>query len=149
MYRGIAKLVGMDVLGRATDLDEQLTILGDAWDRYDYFFVHHKATDSAGEDGDRPRKIAAIERLDAAIPAIRALGPDVLMVSGDHSTPTQMAAHSWHPVPIVLHGPRCGRDDTTRFGERWCRNGALGTRPMRTMMPILLANAGRLTKYGA
>jgi 2,3-bisphosphoglycerate-independent phosphoglycerate mutase len=149
MYRGIAKLVGMDVLGRATDLDEQLTILGDAWGRYDYFFVHHKATDSAGEDGDRPRKIAAIERLDAAIPAIRALGPDVLMVSGDHSTPTQMAAHSWHPVPIVLHGPRCGRDDTTRFGERWCRNGALGTRPMRTMMPILLANAGRLTKYGA
>jgi len=149
MYRGIAKLVGMDVLGRATDLDEQLTILGDAWDRYDYFFVHHKATDSAGEDGDRARKIAAIERLDAAIPAIRALGPDVLMVSGDHATPTQMAAHSWHPVPIVLHGPRCGRDDTTRFGERWCRTGALGTRPMRTMMPILLANAGRLTKYGA
>jgi 2,3-bisphosphoglycerate-independent phosphoglycerate mutase len=149
MYRGIAKLVGMDVLGRATDLDEQLSILRDAWDRYDYFFVHHNATDSAGEDGDRRRKIAAIEQLDAAIPAIRALGPDVLMVSGDHSTPTQMAAHSWHPVPIVLHGPRCGRDDTTRFGERWCRNGALGTRPMRTMMPILLANAGRLTKYGA
>ena len=149
MYRGIAKLVGMDVLGRAADLDEQLSILGDAWAHYDYFFVHHKDADSAGEDGDRALKIAAIERLDAAIPAIRALGPAVLMVSGDHSTPTQMAAHSWHPVPIVLHGPHCGRDDTTRFGERWCRHGALGTRPMRTMMPILLANAGRLTKFGA
>ena len=149
MYRGIAKLVGMDVLGRARDLDEQLAILRDAWGGYDYFFLHHKATDSAGEDGDRPRKIAAIEQLDAAIPAIRALGPDVLMVSGDHSTPTQMAAHSWHPVPILLHGPRCGRDGTTRFGERWCATGALGTRPMKTMMPILLANAGRLAKYGA
>ena len=149
MYRGIAKLVGMDVLGRATGLDEQLAILGDAWDGYDFFFVHHKATDSAGEDGDRARKIAAIEELDAAVPAIRALGPDVLMVSGDHATPSQLAAHSWHPVPIVVHGPRCGRDETTRFGERWCRAGALGLRPMKTMMPILLANAGRLAKYGA
>jgi 2,3-bisphosphoglycerate-independent phosphoglycerate mutase len=149
MYRGIAKLVGMDVLGRAGNLDEQLGILRDAWDDYDFFFVHHKATDAAGEDGDRSRKIAAIEEVDAAIPAIRALRPDVLMVSGDHSTPSQMAAHSWHPVPIVLHGPNCGRDDTTRFGERWCRHGALGPRPMKTMMPILLANAGRLTKYGA
>ena len=149
MYRGIAKLVGMDVLGRAVNLDEQVAVLGDAWADYDYFFLHHKATDSAGEDGDRPRKIAAIEQLDAVVPAIRALGPDVLMVSGDHATPSQMAAHSWHPVPIVLHGPRGGRDDTTRFGERWCRHGALGTRPMKTMMPILLANAGRLAKYGA
>ncbi len=149
MYRGIARLLGMDVLGRPADLDEQLTILQDAWDDYDYFFVHHKATDSAGEDGDRPRKIAAIERLDAAIPALMALRPDVVMVSGDHSTPTQMAAHSWHPVPIVLWSARCGRDDTDRFGERWCRAGGLGTRPMKTMMPILLANAGRLDKYGA
>lgn len=149
MYRGIARLLGMDVLGRPGDLDEQLAILGEAWGDYDYFFVHHKATDSAGEDGDRPRKIAAIERLDAAIPALRELGPDVLMVSGDHSTPTQMAAHSWHPVPVVVWGPRCGRDATKRFGERWCLGGGLGTRPMKTMMPILLANAGRLAKYGA
>ena len=149
MYRGIARLLGMDVLGRAKDLDEQLEILSDHWGQYDYFFVHHKATDSAGEDGDRARKIAAIESLDAAVPAIRALGPTVLMVSGDHSTPTQMAAHSWHPVPIVVWGERCGRDATTRFGERWCLGGGLGLRPMKTMMPILLANSGRLQKYGA
>ena len=149
MYRGIARLLGMDVLGAPTGLDEQLAVLSGAWAEYDYFFVHHKATDSAGEDGDRPRKIAAIEKLDAALPAILDLGPDVVMVSGDHSTPTQMAAHSWHPVPIVLWGPRVGRDETDRFGERWCRLGGLGTRPMRTMMPILLANAGRLQKYGA
>jgi 2,3-bisphosphoglycerate-independent phosphoglycerate mutase len=149
MYRGIARLLGMDVLGAPADLDEQLSILSEAWEDYDYFFFHHKATDSAGEDGDRPRKIAAIERLDAALPAILALGPDVVMVSGDHATPTQMAAHSWHPVPIVLWGPRVGRDDTDTFGERWCRWGGLGTRPMKTMMPILLANADRLQKYGA
>ncbi|HEY3240647.1 MAG TPA: 2,3-bisphosphoglycerate-independent phosphoglycerate mutase [Acidimicrobiia bacterium] len=149
MYRGIARLLGMDVLGSPADLDEQLSILRDAWGDYDYFFFHHKATDSAGEDGDRPRKIAAIERLDAALPAILELGPDVVMVSGDHATPTQMAAHSWHPVPVVLWGPRVGRDETDRFGERWCRQGGLGTRPMRTMMPILLANADRLQKYGA
>jgi len=73
----------------------------------------------------------------------------VVMVSGDHSTPTQMAAHSWHPVPAVVWGPRCGKDDTDRFGERWCLSGGLGLRPMKTMMPILLANAGRLQKYGA
>ena len=149
MYRGIARLLSMDVLGQAADLDEQLRILREHWDGYDFFFVHHKATDSAGEDGDRPRKIAAIERLDAAIPVILELGPTVLMVSGDHATPTQMAAHSWHPVPVVVWGPRCGRDATSRFGERWCLSGGLGLRPMRTMMPILLANAGRLQKYGA
>ena len=149
MYRGIARLLGMDVLGSPADLDEQLAILRESWADYDYFFFHHKATDSAGEDGDRPRKIAAIERLDAALPAILDLGPDVVMVSGDHATPTQMAAHSWHPVPVVLWGPRVGRDESDRFGERWCRQGGLGTRPMRTMMPILLANADRLQKYGA
>ncbi|MGH9042467.1 MAG: 2,3-bisphosphoglycerate-independent phosphoglycerate mutase [Acidimicrobiia bacterium] len=149
MYRGIARLLGMDVLGAPDGLDEQLGILSEAWGDYDYFFFHHKATDSAGEDGDRPRKIAAIETLDAAVPAILDLGPDVVMVSGDHATPTQMAAHSWHPVPIVLWGSRVGRDDSDRFGERWCRHGGLGTRPMKTMMPILLANAGRLQKYGA
>ena len=149
MYRGIARLLGMDVLGQPENLEEQLAILRDAWADYDYFFVHHKATDSAGEDGDRPRKIAAIEKLDAAIPALRELGPDVVMVSGDHSTPTQMAAHSWHPVPAVVWGARCGKDDTDRFGERWCLSGGLGLRPMKTMMPILLANAGRLQKYGA
>lgn len=149
MYRGIARLLGMEVLGQPADLDDQLAILRGAWDRFDYFFVHHKYTDSAGEDGDRSRKIAAIEQLDAAIPAIRALGPDVIMVSGDHATPSQMAAHSWHPVPVLVWSTRCGRDDVTQFGERWCLSGALGIRPMKDMMAILLANADRLQKYGA
>jgi len=149
MYRGIARLLGMDVLGRPADLAEQVQTVRDHWDAYDYFFVHHKYTDSAGEDGDRIRKIAAIETLDEAVPALRALEPDVLAVSGDHSTPSQMAAHSWHPVPTLLWSERCGRDDVTRFGERWVSGGGLGIRPTKDLMAFLLANSGRLQKYGA
>ena len=149
MYRGIARLLGMDVLGNAADLDEQLDVLRGAWNDHDYFFLHHKYTDSAGEDGDRPRKIAAIERLDAVVPALRDLGPDVIAVTGDHATPSQMAAHSWHPVPTLLWSERCGRDQVECFGERWCLGGGLGIRPTKHLMPVMLANAGRLQKYGA
>jgi 2,3-bisphosphoglycerate-independent phosphoglycerate mutase len=149
MYRGIARLLGMDVLGQPMTLDEELRILRGAWRDYDYFFLHHKGTDSAGEDGDRPRKIAAVEQLDAVLPELRALGPDVIVVSGDHSTPTQVAAHSWHPVPALLWSERCGRDEVDRFGERWCRQGGLGLRPTKDLMGLMLANAGRLQKYGA
>jgi 2,3-bisphosphoglycerate-independent phosphoglycerate mutase len=149
MYRGLARLLGMEVLGHPTTLADELQILRDAWSEYDYFFLHHKGTDSAGEDGDRPRKIAAIEQLDAVVPELRALGPDVIAVSGDHSTPTQMAAHSWHPVPALLWSERCGRDDVDRFGERSCLQGGLGLRPTKDLMRVMLANAGRLQKYGA
>lgn len=149
MYRGIARLLGMDVIGHPTDLDEQLEILRAVWSTYDYFFLHHKYTDSAGEDGDRARKIAAIETLDAVVPQLRDLGPDVIVVSGDHSTPSQMAAHSWHPVPALLWSERCGRDEVEQFGERWCLRGGLGIRPTRDLMAFMLANAGRLQKYGA
>jgi 2,3-bisphosphoglycerate-independent phosphoglycerate mutase len=149
MYRGIARLLGMDVLGRPANLDEQLTTLAESWSDYDYFFLHHKYTDSAGEDGDRARKIAAIETLDAALPRLRSLNPDVVVVSGDHATPSQMAAHSWHAVPALLWSERCGRDPVDRFGERWCLQGALGRRPTKDLMPIILANADRLQKYGA
>jgi 2,3-bisphosphoglycerate-independent phosphoglycerate mutase len=149
MYRGIARLLGMDVLGQPADLTEQVAILRRAWADHDYFFLHHKYTDSAGEDGDRPRKIAAIEQLDAVVPELRDLGPDVVAVSGDHSTPSQMAAHSWHAVPVLLWGERSGRDEVERFGERWCRAGGLGLRPTKDLMAFLLANAGRLQKYGA
>jgi 2,3-bisphosphoglycerate-independent phosphoglycerate mutase len=149
MYRGIARLVGMEVLPKAADLDGQLDLLRDHWDAYDYFFLHHKGTDSAGEDGDFDRKVAAIEALDAAVPRLRELGPDVIVVTGDHSTPSQMAAHSWHPVPALMWSERVGRDGTERFGERWCAAGGLGLRPTKDLMAIALANAGRLAKYGA
>lgn len=149
MYRGIARLLGMDVLGAPGSLDDELQILGDVWDEYDYFFLHHKGTDSAGEDGDAARKVRAIEQLDAVVPQLRRLEPDVIAVSGDHSTPSQMAAHSWHPVPALLWSDRCGHDEVEHFGERWCLRGGLGLRPTKDLMALMLANAGRLQKYGA
>jgi 2,3-bisphosphoglycerate-independent phosphoglycerate mutase len=149
MYRGVGSLVGMDVLPRPANLDEELALLRKYWDDYDYFFFHHKSPDSAGEDGNFEAKVAAIEALDGAIPEIVAMAPDVIIVTGDHSTPSQMAAHSWHPVPVLMWGPRVGRDDQTRFGERWCLHGALGRRPGKHLMPLALGASGRLAKFGA
>jgi 2,3-bisphosphoglycerate-independent phosphoglycerate mutase len=150
MYRGIARLLGFDVLGPPADLMDQVRLLEKHREDADFFFVHVKDADAAGEDGDRDAKIAAIERVDEAVPDVAAaLEPGVIAVTGDHATPSQMAAHSWHAVPVVVHGPRSGRDDTDRFGERWCRAGGLGIRPSMELLPILMANAGRLAKYGA
>ena len=150
MYRGIARLLGFEVLGPPADLTDQVRLLEKHREDADYFFVHVKDADAAGEDGDRAAKITAIERVDEAIPdLLAALEPGVIAVTGDHATPSQMAAHSWHPVPVVVHGPHCGRDDTDRFGERWCRAGGLGIRPSTELLPILMANAGHLAKYGA
>jgi 2,3-bisphosphoglycerate-independent phosphoglycerate mutase len=150
MYRGIAALLGFDVLGPPADMTEQVRLLEKHREDADLFFVHVKAADAAGEDGDRAAKIAAIEGVDEAVPELVAASePGVIAVTGDHATPSQMAAHSWHPVPVVVHGPRCGRDDTERFGERWCRAGGLGVRPSVELLPILMANAGHLSKYGA
>jgi 2,3-bisphosphoglycerate-independent phosphoglycerate mutase len=150
MYRGIAALLGFDVLGPPADTTEQVRLLEKHREEADLFFVHVKDADAAGEDGDRAAKIAAIEHVDDAIPElIAAADPTVVAVTGDHATPSQMAAHSWHPVPVLVHGPRCGRDDTDRFGERWCRAGGLGIRPSTELLPILMANAGHLGKYGA
>jgi len=149
MYRGIGRLVGMDPVGPPATIDEQLVLLKEHWDNYDLFFFHHKPADSAGEDGDFDAKVAAIEALDVVIPQLMAMGPDVVAVTGDHATPSQMAAHSWHPVPVLVHAERAGRDGVARFGERDCLQGALGRRPARELMPILLNVAGRLAKYGA
>jgi 2,3-bisphosphoglycerate-independent phosphoglycerate mutase len=149
MYRGIGRLVGMDVVGPPATIDEQLVLLKEHWDDYDLFFFHHKPSDSAGEDGNFDGKVAAIEALDAVVPQLMAMGPDVIAVTGDHATPSQMAAHSWHPVPVLVHGDRVGRDQVTKFGERYCLQGALGRRPARELMPIMLNVAGRLAKYGA
>lgn len=149
MYRGITRLLGFEVLPKASGLAEQVALTREAWDRSDYVFIHHKATDAAGEDGNREGKIAAIEAVDEIIPDLRALEPDVIMVTGDHATPPQMAGHGFHPVPVVMTGRHLGADDVTSFGERAAVGGMLGLRPMAHMMPILLASAGRLTKYGA
>ena len=150
MYRGIARLLGFEVLDDPQDLEEQARLLEKHRDDADLFFVHHKDADTAGEDGDRTAKIRAIERLDAAMPdLLAACEPGVVAVTGDHATPAQLAAHSWHPVPALIHGARVGRDEVDRFGERWCRAGALGRRPSRELLAILMAGAGRLEKFGA
>ena len=150
MYRGIARLLGFEVLDDPQDLDDQARLLEKHRDDADLFFVHHKDADAAGEDGDRTAKIRAIERLDAAMPdLLAACEPGVVAVTGDHATPAQLAAHSWHPVPVLVHGDRVGRGGVDRFGERWCLAGALGRRPSRDLLAILMAGAGRLEKFGA
>jgi 2,3-bisphosphoglycerate-independent phosphoglycerate mutase len=149
MYRGLARLVGMDVLKTGSTFADEVTTLRAHWDAYDYVFLHYKDTDKAGEDGDFPGKVAALERLDAFIPAIEALAPDVLVVTGDHATPAVLQGHSWHPVPVVLAGRYALPDAVDRFTERACVGGSLGTLPAHDLMPLVLAHALRLTKYGA
>lgn len=149
MYRGLAKLVGMTVLPTGSSYDEEVGTLRQHWDDFDFFFVHYKPADSAGEDGDFEAKVAALEAFDKAVPKLQALSPDVLMVAGDHSTPAVLAGHSWHPVPFLLHS-RWGRpDDADAFNERACLRGALGIFPATEAMPLAMAHAQRLTKYGA
>lgn len=150
MYRGLARLVGMEILETGDTLDEELQALERHWDGYDFFYLHVKRIDSAGEDGDFNRKVALIEEVDKQVPKIMNLQPDVLIVTGDHSTPSVLASHSWHPVPVLLRSGHCRPDDVNRFGERPCIAGALGPRfPAKDLMVLALANAKRLNKFGA
>jgi 2,3-bisphosphoglycerate-independent phosphoglycerate mutase len=149
MYRGLARLVGMTILQPGTDLAGQIEALRRHWDDADFFFAHYKYTDAAGEDGDFDRKVACIEEVDAAIPRILELGPDVLIVTGDHSTPATLRSHSWHPVPVVLAAATCRPDTATSFGERACLQGGLGQIEAKYLLPLALAHAGRLAKFGA
>jgi 2,3-bisphosphoglycerate-independent phosphoglycerate mutase len=150
MYRGAARLVGMTVLPTGETVQEELETLRAHWGEYDFFFVHVKKTDSAGEDGDFERKVSLIEEVDKlVIPAILRLLPDVLVVTGDHSTPAMLRSHSWHPVPVLLYSRHCRSDSSTSFSERDCARGALGRFPATNIMPLALANALRLTKFGA
>lgn len=151
MYKGLASLVGMDLLGSPASLDEEITVLEKAWREtdYDFFFVHFKYTDSRGEDGDFDAKVKMIEQFDAIIPRVEALRPDVLIVTGDHSTPAKLKSHSWHPVPTLLVAGTCRPDGATEFSEKACRLGGLGHFEAIYLMPLALAHAGRLAKFGA
>ena len=150
MYRGVGKLVGMEVIETGTEVEDEFDTLEKRWNDYDFFFFHVKPTDSAGENGDYDLKVSIIERVDRLIPRLMALKPDSLLVTGDHSTPAAMKAHSWHPVPALLWSPLCRPDDVRVFGERACVNGGLGPRiPGADLMPLMMANAGRLEKFGA
>ena len=149
MYRGVAKLCGMTSIEGAHSFDEQLDLVKQHWDEFDFFFVHFKYTDSAGEDGDFRRKVEAINQFDAALPKLLNLEPNVLVVTGDHSTPAVMAAHSFHPVPLLLWGDLVRSDNSHQFSEPSCVIGELGTFPAKETLPIAFAHAGRLAKYGA
>lgn len=149
MYKGLARLAGMDLVGKAQTLGEQLDVLAEKWNDYDFFFIHFKYTDSTGEDGNFPAKVARIEELDQAIPRIAALDPTVLIVTGDHSTPSYLKSHSWHPVPTLLVSNCCRFDGLEAFGERHSLRGGLGQFEAKHLMTLALANAGRLSKFGA
>ena len=149
MYRGICRLLGMTVLSGIGSLEEEFKALADHFAEYDFFYVHVKQTDSRGEDGDFDGKVAVIEEVDRFIPRVRSLTPDVLVVTGDHSTPAKMASHSWHPLPLILHSKCCLIDPARKFDEVSCIGGALGKMPSLDLMPLALAHARRLTKFGA
>ena len=149
MYKGLARLVGMDVLDAGQTLADQVATMGRVWNEYDFFFLHYKYTDSTGEDGHFPAKVDMIERFDAVIPDVQALNPDVLIVTGDHSTPSKMKSHSFHPVPTVISSDLARPDGLTEFGERHCLRGGLGQFPAKHLMLLAMGHAGRLGKYGA
>lgn len=149
MYRGLARLIGMEVIPTGQDFDAELDTLEEHFQDHDFVFLHYKATDAAGEDGDFDAKVRAIEELDLRIPRLSELGADVFALAGDHSTPAVMAAHSWHPVPMMISSELTVGGGSKAFNERACRDGQLGTQPATSLMLQLLAHAGKLKKFGA
>lgn len=149
MYRGLAKLIGMDAPAIAGDVKEEIDFLKQNYKKYDFFFVHVKKVDSYGEDGNFEGKVAEIEKFDRVLARILALNPDVLIITGDHSTPSLLKGHSWHPVPVLLKSPYVFGGLCKSFSERECTRGELGIFPTVNLMPLALANALRLKKFGA
>jgi 2,3-bisphosphoglycerate-independent phosphoglycerate mutase len=149
MYRGIAKLVGMDVIETGSTIQEEMQTLKSIWGSYDFFYFHVKKTDSYGEDGDFDSKVHVIEEVDSVLPEIISLNPDVLAITGDHSTPAALRSHSWHPVPFMLWSKYTRKGLSKAFDEYECAKGTLGTFYAVDAMSIILAHALRLEKYGA
>jgi 2,3-bisphosphoglycerate-independent phosphoglycerate mutase len=149
MYRGLGKLAGMDALATGASIRAEFEVLRQHWPRYDFFYVHVKGTDTAGEDGNFEAKVAVIEEVDRELPAVLALRPDVVVVTGDHSTPAVLRSHSWHAVPVLLAGRWCRPDEAQAFSERQCLRGGLGRLRGTDLLPLALAHAERLTKFGA
>jgi 2,3-bisphosphoglycerate-independent phosphoglycerate mutase len=149
MYRGLARLVGMEVLKTGSRLEDELTTLKQNYSGYDFFFLHVKWSDSAGEDGDFERKVRVIEEFDRALPGVMELKPEVMVVTGDHSTPAVLKSHSWHPVPVLICSRWCRPDSVHHFSESACLGGGLGHFPATQIMPLAMAHALRLAKFGA
>jgi 2,3-bisphosphoglycerate-independent phosphoglycerate mutase len=149
MYRGIAKLIGMYAPDLSGDVQREIDFLKEIYEKYDFFFLHVKKVDSFGEDGDFEGKCRRIEEFDELLPQLTALNPDVLVITGDHSTPSLLKGHSWHPVPVLLKSPYVFGGLCNSFSERECTKGELGTFSTVSLMPLVLAHAGRLKKFGA
>lgn len=150
LYRGVAKLCGMHLIETGFSIKEEFDTLRSVYNAgYDFFFIHVKKTDSFGEDGNIEGKVKVIEEVDAHLPVVLELKPDVLVVTGDHSTPCALKAHSWHPVPFLIHSKVCGADNAQAFTESECDKGGLGVFPANRIMALALANAGKLKKHGA
>ncbi len=149
MYRGLAKLVGMEVLNTGATIEAEFNTLKQNYASYDFFFLHKKDADTAGEDGDFDRKVRIIEEVDNALPWLISIEPDVIVISGDHSTPALLGGHSWHPVPILLYSKWCRPDRVSEFSESACVSGGLGRFPATQIMPLTMANALKLNKFGA
>ena len=149
MYRGLAKLLGMTVLDVGPDASALSDVLEKHIGDHDFFYIHFKKTDSAGEDGDFERKVSAIEEFDRSLPRLLPLNPDVLVVTSDHSTPALWKGHSWHPNPFLLVSKTSRLDGLTSFSEKECARGSLGRFEARFAMPLMLAHAGKLKKFGA
>lgn len=149
LYRGVARLAGMDVLETGMPPADHFETVAANWSKYDYFFIHIKKTDSSGEDGNLDAKTRVIEDVDSALPTLLDLKPDVLAILGDHCTPAPMKGHSWHPVPLLLHGPFCDIDAAERYTESEALRGSVGTIPADRLLGLMLANAGKLAKFGA
>jgi len=144
-----ARLVGMRIADPGKTLTDQIAALGREWSTGNFFFIHFKYTDSTGEDGNFAAKVARIEELDTAVPGIMKLNPDVFIVTGDHSTPSLLRSHSWQPVPTLIVSGSCRTDGAKSFGESECARGGLGHFLAKDLLPLALAHAGRLAKYGA
>ncbi len=149
MYRGLAKLVGMDVVETGNTIWDEFETLQQCWDDYDFFYFHVKATDTAGEDGDFNQKVQVLEEIDSLVPALLRLRPDVFIITGDHSSPSALSGHSWHPVPFALHSDTCISDDIGEFTERALVRGSLGRFPAQDAMLLAMGHAQKLAKYGA
>ena len=148
MYRGLAHLVGMTVIPTGKSFDDELDTLEKSFHEHDFFFLHYKPADAAGEDGDFAGKVETLEYLDARIPRLLDLDIDTLVVAGDHSTPAIMGSHSWHPVPLMVNSSIYAGDGVGEFNEWACASGSIGRIPAVNVMTIALANAGKLQKFG-
>ena len=148
MYRGLSTVAGMNVIPTGATFEDEVGTLEEHFAEHDFFYIHYKPADAAGEDGNFGAKVQALEAVDAYIPRILDLNPDALVVAGDHATPSILAAHGWQPVPVLVHSKLTLGEGVPAFTERACAGGSIGSIPATQLMFLALAHAGKLVKFG-